>query len=63
MNEAIQQKKVAYKKKCKNQSEESKARYKNIKNHTKKVVVNSMRKEAEIELTKLNKNQITFLHW
>ena len=38
----------------KNQSEENKARY-NIKNQTKKVVANSMRKEAEKELTKFNK--------
>ena len=61
--EAMQQKKVAYKKMCKNRSEEKKAGYKNIKNQTKKVVANSMRKEAEKESTKLNKNQITFLHW
>ena len=39
----------------KNQSEENKARYKNIKNQTKKVVANSTRKEAEKELTKFNK--------
>ena len=32
VKEAIQQKKVAYKKMCKNQSLENKARYKNIKN-------------------------------
>ena len=38
----------------KNQLEENKAKYKNIKNRTKKVVANSMRKEAEIELAKLN---------
>ena len=55
MREAIQQKKVAYKKMCKNRSEENKAKYKNIKNRTKKVVANSMRKESEKELTKLNK--------
>ena len=40
---------------CKNQSKENKARYQNIKNRTKKMVANSMRKEAEKELTKLNK--------
>ena len=40
---------------CKNQSKKNKAKYKNIKNRTKKVVANSMRKEAEKELTKLNK--------
>ena len=39
----------------KNRSEENKARYNNIKNRTKKVVANSMKKEAEKELTKLNK--------
>ena len=55
MKEAIQQKKVAYNKMCKNQSEENKAKYKNIKNRTKKVVANAMRKEAEKELTKSNK--------
>ena len=55
MKEEIQQKKVAYKKMCKNQSEENKAKYKNIKNRTKKVVANSMRKEAEKKLTKMNK--------
>ena len=55
MKEAIQQKKVEYKKMRKNRSEEKKAEYKNIKNRTKKVVANSMRKEAEKGLTKLNK--------
>ena len=55
MKEVIQQKKVAYKKMCKNRSEENKAKYKNIKNRTKKVVANSMRNEVEKELTKLNK--------
>ena len=55
VREAIQQKKVAYKKMCKSRSQENKARYKNIKNRTKKVVANSMRKEDEKELTKLNK--------
>ena len=43
------------KKMCKNLSEENKAKYKYIKNRTKKVVAISMRKEAEKELTKLNK--------
>ena len=37
---------------CENRSEENKARYKNIKNRTKKGIANSMRKEAEKELTK-----------
>ena len=46
VKEAIQHKKVAYKKMCKNRSEENKAKY-NIKNQTKKAVANSMRKEAE----------------
>ena len=55
VKEAIQQKKVAYEKMCKNQSEENKAKYENIKNQTNKVAANSMRKEAEKELTKLNK--------
>ena len=55
MKEAIQQKKVAYKKMCENRPEENKAKYKNIKTRTKKVVANSMKKEAEKELTKLNK--------
>ena len=55
MKEAVQQKKVAYKKIGKNRSDENKAKYKNIKNRTKKVVANSMWKEAEKELTKLNK--------
>ena len=36
---------------CKNRLEES---YKNIKNRTKKAVANSMKKEAEKDLTKLN---------
>ena len=40
---------------CKNRLEENKAKYKNIKNQTKKMVANSMKKEAEKELTKLNK--------
>ena len=55
VKEAIQQKKVAYVKMCKNRSEENKAGYRNIKNKTKTVVTNSMRKETEKELTKLNK--------
>ena len=54
MKEAMQQKKMAFKKMCKNRSEENKAKYENIKNRTKKVVANSMRKEAEKELTQLN---------
>ena len=58
MKEAIQQKKVAYKKMCKNRSEENKAKHKYIKNQTEKVVANSLRKEAEKELTKLNKKTI-----
>ena len=62
MKEAIQQKKVAYKKMCKNRSEENKAKYKNIKTRTKKVVANSMKKEAEKELTKLNKKLNNILH-
>ena len=40
---------------CKNRSEKNKAKYKNIKNQTKKVVASFMRKEAQKELTKLNK--------
>ena len=52
VKKAIQQKKVAYKQMCENRSEENKAKYKNIKNRTKKMVANSIRKEAEIELTK-----------
>ena len=39
---------------CENRSEQNKARYKNIKNRTKKVIADSMRKEAEKKLTKLN---------
>ena len=45
MKETIQQK-MAHKKMCENLSQENKA---------KKVVANSMRKEAEKELAKLNK--------
>ena len=56
VKEAIQLKKVAYKM-CKNRSEENKAKYMNIKNRTKNVVSNSMRKEAEKKLTKLNKKK------
>ena len=47
VKEAMQQKKVANKKMCKNRSEKNKARYRNIKNRTKKMAANSMRKEAE----------------
>ena len=39
---------------CENPSEEKRAKYMSIKYRTKKVVANSMRKEAEKELTKLN---------
>ena len=62
MKKAIQQKKVAYKKMCKNRSEENKARYKNINAQTKKVIANSMRKEAEKESTKLYKKPNNILH-
>ena len=62
MKKAIQQKKVAYKKMCENQSKENKARYKNIKNQTKKVIANSMRKEAKKKLTKLNEKPNNILH-
>ena len=55
MKEAIQSKKVAYRNMCINRSEESKARYENIKNQTKKVITKSMRKEAKQELAKLSK--------
>ena len=55
VKKAIQQNKVAYKKMCKNRLEENKAKYKNIKNRTKKMVANSTKKEAEKELTKLKK--------
>ena len=44
----------------KNRSEENKAKYKNIKNRTKKVVADSIRKEAEKELTKSNKTPNIF---
>ena len=53
MKEAIRQKKVAYNKMCEKLSEENKVRYKNIKNRTEKAVANSMREEAEKELTNL----------
>ena len=42
----MQEKKVAYKKISENRSEENKAK-RNIKNRTKKVVADSMRKEAK----------------
>ena len=40
---------------CENQSEENKAKY--MKNLATKVVVNSLRKEAEKELTELNEKR------
>ena len=43
-----------YKNMYENRSKKNKARHKNIKNRTKKVVANSMRKEAEKALTKLS---------
>ena len=46
VKETIKQKKVAYKKMCKNRWEENKVKYKNIKNRTMKVVANSMRKRS-----------------
>ena len=56
MKEAIQLAKVTYKKMCENRSdEENKVIDKRMKNRTKKVIADSMRKEAEKELTKLNK--------
>ena len=62
VKEALQQKKVAYKKMCKNRLEENKTKYMNMKNRTKKVVANFMKKEAE-RVNKIEKKQITFLHW
>ena len=47
VKEAIQQKKAAYKNMHKKWLEENKARYKDIKNRTKKVVADSIKKEAE----------------
>ena len=38
-----------------NRLEENKARYENMKNRTNKLVADAMRKEAEKEITKLNK--------
>ena len=58
VKKATQRKKGADKKMCQNWSEENKARYKNIKNPTKKVVANSTKKEAKKKLTKLNKKPI-----
>ena len=55
VKKAIQLNKVAHKKMCKNRLKENKAKYMNIKNQTKKMVANSMKKELEEELTKLNK--------
>ena len=40
MKEAIQQKKVAYKKMCKNRFEENKVKHKYFKNRAKKMVAN-----------------------
>ena len=47
MKEAVQRKKVASKKICKTRSEENKAKYRYIKNPTKKVVTYSMRKKLK----------------
>ena len=55
MKEAIRQKKVAYKKKGENRSEENMTKYKNMKNLAKITVANSMSKEAEKVFTKSNK--------
>ena len=61
MKEAKQQKKVAHKKISKNRLEENKTKYKYIKNRTKKVVANSMRKEMEKRVNKIE--QKTKLHF
>ena len=53
LKEAIHQKKVTYKKMCKNQLEENKTRYKNTKNQMKKVVANPIKKEAEKRVNKI----------
>ena len=63
MKEAIRQKKVAHKKMCENQSEENKAKYKNMKNLANKEVANFRRKKAEKELTKLNEKPTNILYW
>ena len=63
MKEAIRQKKVAHKKMCENQSEENKAKYKNMKNLANKEVANFRRKKSEKELTKLNEKPTNILYW
>ena len=55
MKKAIQQKKVAYKIMWENRWEENKARYKYIKNRKKKVVANSMRKEVNILVNRIER--------
>ena len=56
MKEAIARKKDVHKEMCKSGTEANKARYKNMKNRAKKVVVKTMKEVAERELSEhLNK--------
>ena len=50
----IARKKDAHKEMCKSGTEANKARYKNMKNRSKKVVAKAMKKVAEWELSKLS---------
>ena len=56
VKEAIARKKDALKEMRKNDTEENKARYKNMKNRAKKVVARAMRGEAEKRLSELSEN-------
>ena len=56
MKEAIARKKDAYKEMCKSGTETNKARYKNVKNRTKKVVAKAMKEAVKWELRELSEH-------
>ena len=56
VKEAITRRKDAYKELCKNGTDENKARYKNMKNHAKKMVAKAMKEEVEKGLREVCEN-------
>ena len=56
LKEAIARKKDVHKEMCKSGTEANKARYKNMKNRTKKVVAKAMKDAAEQQLKELSEH-------
>ena len=56
MKKVVRDKKVTFKEFCRNRSVDNKDRYTNTKNCAKKVIAKAMKREAEVELEKLEEN-------